>query len=166
MTTNYARRSALTLASQRIRTSSPVRIEVFGRVRNPQYMKSRAILAIICVAGVMADPAQARLGETRDECKTRYGAATVGRIELGEELQQSGKDWESAVYSAHGLKIQVVFAEGKAVFIEYSNEPIFSLGSGSDFARRGGSSNPTWTIRVSPGKTGQFSFAWPQTVTT
>jgi hypothetical protein len=93
-------------------------------------MKSRAILAIICVAGVMADPAQARLGETSEECKARYGVATVGRIELGEELQQSGKDWEAAVYSAHGLKIQVVFAEGKAVFIEYSNEPIFSLGSG------------------------------------
>ncbi len=87
---------------------------------------------MICMAGVLADTARARVGETREECKARYGEASEGQIELGGGLEEAGAKWNVAVYSARGLEIQVVFEEDKAVFIKYSNKTVFSLEPGEE----------------------------------
>ena len=55
-----------------------------------------------------------------------------GTIQLGAELAEEGKDWEAMTYSARGLRIRIVFDEGKAVFISYANENIFSFRQSDD----------------------------------
>ena len=93
-------------------------------------MKTAIICTMICMTGALVDTARARVGETKEECKERYGEASEGQLELGGGLEEAGAKWNVAVYSARGLEIRVVFEEDKAVFIRYSNKTVFSLETG------------------------------------
>lgn len=75
-----------------------------------------------------APHAQARLGETMDECEARYGKGRARALELGTELEGANLEgWEAKSYNTHGLMIQVLFVNEEAVLIKYANEAIFRL---------------------------------------
>jgi hypothetical protein len=73
--------------------------------------------------------AQARIGETRSECEQRYGTGSDLELEVGAAFEKAAANWTASVYSTHGLTIEVVFENDRAVFVRYMNQPVFSLGN-------------------------------------
>lgn len=71
--------------------------------------------------------ALARVGESESKCKERYGEPAETELELAKAITEGGATWKAASYTTRGLRIQVVFRDGTAVFIKYANAPVFSL---------------------------------------
>ena len=87
------------------------------------------LIGIGCAACLATGVAQARVGETKEQCETRYGKAVEAEIHLGDGLKAQAKNWQGLEYSTRGLKIEIIFDGDKAVFIKYSNEPLIRIGS-------------------------------------
>ncbi len=76
----------------------------------------------------LPSPTQARVGETRAECEQRYGKGADLELKVGAILKGAAAKWSASVYSSHGLTIEIVFENDRAVFVRYTNQPILSFG--------------------------------------
>lgn len=91
-------------------------------------MKWKGLLvALPVVVLAVSSPVQARLGESETECRERYGEPAEARLDMAEGLAAGAEKWKALLYTTRGLRIQVVFKNGEAVFIKYANAPVFSL---------------------------------------
>lgn len=91
--------------------------------------KSLFVTAFMQAAALMLlVPAQARVGETRAECEQRYGKGSDLELKVGAILREAAANWTATVYSSHGLTIEIVFENDRAVFVRYTNQPVLSFG--------------------------------------
>lgn len=88
----------------------------------------KLIGSLTLVLAVLTVPTEARIGESEVQCEARYGKSRELPIETGGGLtEDSTKSWIAKIYSSHGLLVEIVFDDGVAVFIKYSNEAVFKL---------------------------------------
>lgn len=73
-------------------------------------MQSFRIIAIISALCLSAQLCQARLGETQEECRARYGEPKVMQYDLPYKLCE---------YEKNGIEIQIRFIDGKAAYIQF-----------------------------------------------
>jgi hypothetical protein len=77
------------------------------------------LLVILLVMGFGSSPLFARIGETLDECKKRYGPATP--IPTPYEFAQRANELSYFRFVKRGIFIQAGFFQGKAVDITFSH---------------------------------------------
>ncbi len=91
--------------------------------------KTLLLVAVVQVAALgLPSSAQARVGETRAECEQRYGKGRDLELKVGAILREAAANWSASVYSSHGLTIEIVFENDRAVFVRYTNQPVLSFG--------------------------------------
>lgn len=91
-------------------------------------MLGRLILLAAAVLLVFPNALKARVGELRADCEQRYGKGRDIELKVASGLQEEAENWKAAIYYSHGLVIEIIYQDDRAVLVRYSNQPVLSLG--------------------------------------